>query len=157
MGWSLIRLENSHTINKSQMLSDVRTSWSILCPLDYDSVRPPSGWCARGNFGVKWDHESTTLSAKHTNIYFVSSISRNVNMISKAKPKWSFCWQISEFGCNHHPSPSMATRDARHVAITARGYGYITSGQLIDSNQQEWFVTKILWTLPASCVRYHDL
>ena len=103
----------------------------------YDSVRPPSGLCARANIGVKWDHESMTMSAKHTKIYFVSSISRNLHMISKAKPKWSFCWQISEFGCSHHPSPSMATRDTRQVAIAARGYGYITSGQLIDSNQQE--------------------
>ena len=156
MGWSLIRLEKSHMINKSQMLSYVRTSWSILCPFDYDSVRPPSGWCARANIGVKWDHEST-LSAKHTKIYFVSSISRNLHIISKAKPKCSFCWQISEFGCSHRPSPSVATRDARHVAIAARGYGYITSGQLIDNNQQEWYVTKILWTLPTSCVRNHDL
>ena len=157
MGWSLIRLKNSHIDHKSQMLSNLHTSCSILRPLDYDSVRPPSGWCARANIGVKWDHESTTLSAIHTKIYFVSSISRNLHIISKAKPKWSFCWQISEFGCSHHPSPSMATRDARHVAIAARGYGYITAGQLIDSNQQEWYVTKILWTFPISCVRYHDL
>ena len=37
------------------------------------------------------------------------------------------------------------------------GYGDITSDQLIDSDQQEWYVTKILWTLPTSCVRYLDL
>ena len=157
MGWPLIRLENCHIINKSQMLSDVHTSWSILRPLDYDSVRPPSGWCAQVNICFKWDQESTTLSAKHTKIYFISSISQNLHILSKVKPKWSFCWQISEFGCSHDPSPSMATRDARHVAIAARGYGYITSGQLIDSNRQERYVTKILWTLPASCLCYHDL
>ena len=157
MGWSLIRLENSHIVHISQMLSDVHTSWSILRPLDYGSFRSPSEWCARANIGVKWDHESTTLTAKHTNIYFVSSISRNLQMISKAKPKWSFCWQICEFGCSHHPSPSMTTRDARHVAIAARGCVFITSGQLIESNLQEWYVTKILWALPTSCVRYHDL
>ena len=106
------------------MLSYVPTAWSILRPLDYDSVRPPFGWYARANIGIKWDNESMTLSVKHTKIYFFSSISRNLHIISKAKPKWSFCWQISEFGCSHLPSPSMTTRDARHVAIAARRYGY---------------------------------
>ena len=101
-------------VHKPQALSDAHTAWSILRPLDYDSVRPPSGWCARANIGVKWDHESTTLSVNYKKIYFFSSISRNLHMISKAKPKWSFCWQISMFGCSH-PSPSMATPDARHV------------------------------------------
>ena len=103
MGWSLIRLENSNIVHKSQMLSDVHTAWSILRPLDYDSVRPPPGWYARANIGVKWDHESTTLSVKHTKMYLFSSSSRNLHIISKAKPKWSFCWQISEFGCSYHP------------------------------------------------------
>ena len=153
MRWSLIRLENSCIVHKSQMLSDVHTSGSILRPLDYDSVRPPSGWYARANIGVKWDHKSTFFDKTHKKCFFFSSISHNLHKISKAKPKWLFCWQISEFGCSHHPSPSMATRVARHVAIAARGYGYITSDQLIDSYQQEWYVTKIL----KVCVRYHDL
>ena len=156
MGWLLIRLENSHIVHKPQALSDAHKAWSILRPLDYDSVRPSSGWCARANIGVKWDQESTTLSVNYKKIYFFSCMSRNLHIISKAKPKWSFCWQISMFGCSH-PSPSMATRDARHVAIGARGYGYITSDQLIDSYEQEWYVTKILWPLPRSCVHYHDL
>ena len=105
------------------------------------------------------------VSKTHKNIYFFSSISRNLHMISKAKPRWSFCWHISEFGCSHHPSPSMATRDVRHVAIAARGYGYITSDQLIDSDQLRndtllrsyGRYQHLVFVTMISKLRYHDL
>ena len=104
------------------------------------------------------------IFGKTHKINLFSSISRNLQIISKAKPKWLFCWQISEFWCSHHPSPSMATRDARHVAIAARGYGYITSDLLIDSYQQEYTLPRsygryqhLAFVTMISKLRYHDL
>ena len=120
--WSFWKIVISF-INPKCLLMYLRLG-PFCAKLDYDSVRPPSGWYAQANIGVKWDHESTTLSVKHTKIYLFSSISQNLHIISKTKPRWSFCWQISEFGCSHHPSPGMAMRDARHVAIATQGYGY---------------------------------
>ena len=83
-------------VHKSQALSDAHTAWSILRPLDYDSVRPPSGWCAWANIGVKWDHESTTLSVNYKK--YISFLPSHEICIwyQRLKPKGHF---VGKFPC----------------------------------------------------------
>ena len=156
MGWSLIHLENSHIVHKSQMLSDVHTVWSILRPLDYDSVRPPSGWYARANIGVKWDHESTALSVKYTKIYFFLPSQEICISYQRLSQKGHFVGKFTSLDAAiiH---PHAWRRETPGMLPLPHGDTAITSDQPKDSDQEEWYVTKILWTLPTSCVRYHDL
>ena len=97
-----------------------------------------------------------TLLAKPIKMFLFSSIPRNLNIISKAKPKLSFCEQISDFG---HPPPCIARLASRPAGAPqcTRGPDYITFDLLMGvptigmlCYQYLMDVTNILHSLPWS-------
>ena len=113
-----------------------------------------------------------TLLSRHIKKYLFTSIPRNSHMISKAKPKLSFCGQISDFDAPPPPPPPpceawfiarLASRQAGATQCT-RGHDYLTFdllmglptiGMLRDQHLMD--VTNILHSLPWSSTRVTNI
>ena len=95
--------------------------------------------------------------------YLLSSIPKNLHMISKAKPQLSFCEQISDFD---HPPPCITRLASRQAGATqcTRRHGYITFDLLMGlpsigmlRYQYLMDVTNILHSLPWSSTRVTNI
>ena len=94
-----------------------------------------------------------TFLTKHINIFF-HSIPRNLHTISKLNQN---CHFVSKFRSLVTPGHCESCKSSGRCHSCTRGHDYITFDLLMGSPQSGCYVTNILWTLPTSCIRYHNL